>query len=160
MEMIKSALVVCLCSLMVTSLTLSDQVAKPRSVPAKADRVIFALETGSCWGESTERRTIEIGKEGVVIKGKSTSASRSLDWWEKTRVMLNEGIVASRPKPANGDCYVPNWICGFEIQIFADKKKKVISGCCNGSKKASKVREAFRRLKPGGPLGPDREPVE
>ena len=145
----------------------AGEVESPRPVPesarvdAKATRVIFALDTGSCWGQSRETRTVDIGRDGVVIKAddKAQEYKRSLAWWEITRVLLNQGLAASRQKPKNGDCYLPNWICGFEIQVFVGKKKTTLSGCCNGSEKASRVEEAFRRLKSGGPLGPDRPPV-
>ena len=130
-------------------------------VPAAATRVEFALETGSCWGRSTERRTVVVARDHVEVRrdpGK-TGARRSPAWWAETRALLNQGLAAATRRPAKRDCYVANWICGFDLVVSTGKARQTISGCCNRSKDAAKVEQAFRRLKPGGPLGPDRDPV-
>jgi hypothetical protein len=130
-------------------------------VGAAATRVEFALETGSCWGRSTERRTVLVGKDGVEVRRTAGGAGvrRSLAWWEQTRALLNQGLAASVRRPKSGDCYVSNWICGFDVAVHAGGTPRPITGCCNRSREAAKVEQAFRRLKPGGPLGPDRDPV-
>jgi hypothetical protein len=130
-------------------------------VTATATRVDFALETGSCWGRSTERRTVLVHKDGVEVKQTPGGAGvrRSRAWWEETRALLNQGLAASVRRPQRGDCYVANWICGFDVAVHAGGKPQPITGCCNRSKEAAKVEQAFRRLKPGGPLGPDRDPA-
>jgi len=131
-------------------------------VGAEAERVEFTLETGSCWGQSSEHRVVRVRPDHVLVsnpRSKAAGARRSLAWWGKTRKLLNRGLAGATRRPANGDCYVANWICGFEIKVVVGGKQTVISGCCNRSKEAKGVEEAFRRLKPGGPLGPDRPPA-
>ena len=130
-------------------------------VAAAATRVDFALETGSCWGRSTERRTVLVGQDGVEVRRTPGAAGvrRSRAWWAQTRSLLNQGLAAAVRRPRSGDCYVANWICGFDLAAHPAGTQQPITGCCNRSKEAAKVEQAFRRLKPGGPLGPDRDPA-
>jgi hypothetical protein len=101
-----------------------------------------------------------VHKDGVEVRRTPGAAGvrRSLAWWEQTRALLNQGLAAAVRRPKSGDCYVSNWICGFDVAV-QPAGKQPINGCCNRSKDAARVEQAFRRLKPGGPLGPDRDPV-
>jgi hypothetical protein len=120
---------------------------------------VFRLETGSCWGQSVEERQVDVGpKEVAVWHGQPRrSAVRARAWWEATRELLNRGLSASRPRPTKG-CALPNWTCGFTLEIQTGATQRTVRGCCNGTREAGLVQDAFRRLKPGGPLGPDQPP--
>jgi hypothetical protein len=137
-------------------------VPTPMKLPADANAIEFTFTSGSCWGVSSEVRSIALGDSEVVISavGFDGETKHSRVWWEKTRALLDDGLAGatgetSPDNPARSTCFGrPNSVCAFELRIATPRGEELLRGCCT-EHNAQHVETAFRRLKPGSPTAAD-----
>ena len=101
-------------------------------VSSDATRVDFVFETGSCWGQSLETRTVELaGHVRIGGRDRPPDATRSRAWWETTRRLLNGGLAAATARDPRRGCYqAPNFICGFHLVVEGPRGRETFDGCC------------------------------
>lgn len=121
-------------------------------IPLSARKIMIVIETGSCWGDGKERKTIHVNSDHVLIgrSGKGKPLRKSLKWWKKRLSQLNEGIErsTSMPDPKDGgSCNAGNWFCGFWITATVGNKVIKRSGCCSQKGKGERVRKTFESLR-------------
>lgn len=134
-------------------------------LPNDVELLEIKLYTGSCWGSSFETRYVLFGPKGVHI-GSSMEQQphfRDFKWWGLVLNQLQKGWPEALKVKKYSRCDIPNWYCGLSFRYRTRGQKtwsKEVIGCCNSTPEAGLLEKAFRYLKPGGPLGPDRPPLK
>jgi len=137
-------------------------IVTPMKLPSDASAIELTLTTGSCWGVSTESRSVALGSSEIVIaaSGLDGETRQTRAWWEKTRALLDDGLAnatgeTARSNPALSSCFgPPNSVCSFDLRIATPRGEEHLHGCCT-QRGAHHVEMAFRRLKPGSSLAAD-----